>query len=288
MKKRVLILCLLAAVALVVLSLLIVPLVLKVDSKVLYWPELEAEAYSDAWVFCHQHGDHSARQYNDYVTEYYDDEFLTLVEAFRAFRPVRRVHSLSQASQWVGSVSFDGKNGRNTSFEIQLEEGVYLLRGLSSINTYVYWQLSEEDAATLLAFCNCENHGKPDASQQRICDAEQVRAVTLTRKQEEEITTVLTDEQIESLCTYLQEHLLTRRMDYRYRFGITLSRGGWSADITMTDGSVYRLMYQGPGQYRLLLGEVSEGKSAPDRWIAAELEEENPFATLPDLLEDTP
>ena len=287
MKKRVLIFCFFAAVALVVLSLQIVPLALKIDSNVLYWPELDAEAYSDAWVFCNQHDDSDVQHFNDYVTEFYDDQFLSLVEAFRAFRPVRRVHSLSQKSQWVASFCFDVEIGNNTSFDVYLTEEGYLLQGLSTINTRGYWLLSEEDAATLLAFCNCENHG-PDTSHWLLCDPEKVISAVLTQKQEEEISTPLTQTQIDTLCAYLQEHLMPLRMDDYYRFVVAPPRGGWSVDFAMADGRAYRLQYLGEGQYRLLFGAVPEGETRPKGHRVSQLEKENVFSSLPELLEEVP
>jgi len=145
----------------------------------------------------------------------------------------------------------------------------------------------DEDAAlALYEMVVCDHPALTPTLRERLCDPEQVISATLTQRPEEEVTASLSEEQIQTLCAHLQEHLLPLQMNRTFGVGVALPRGGWSIDFALTDGCTYRLLYQGVGQYRLLLGLVKAG--SPLRWISYELEEDNPFDALPQLLEDAP
>lgn len=145
----------------------------------------------------------------------------------------------------------------------------------------------DEDAAlALYEMVSCDHPAFTPTLRERLCDPEQVISATLTQRPEEEVTAPLSEEQIQTLCAHLQEQLLPLQMNRTFGVGVALPRGGWSVDFALTDGCTYRLLYQGVGQYRLLLGLVKAG--SPLRWISYELEEDNPFDALPQRLEEVP
>jgi len=185
------------------------------------------------------------------------------------------------------TVTFKDRNRDAEVYVLKHRRGNYYL---SCVTQWGTWQISEQGTRELMAYIRCDHPTFEQSPRELLCDAQKIEAasITLPREREDPVTTALTAEQIEALCTFLSKHPFEVKTRRHYTVVLPVSAGGWSMDLCMEDGYTYRLQYLGPGQYRLLFGLVPEGENNPDSMCAYQLEEENPYANLPDLLEDAP
>ena len=197
--------------------------------------------------------------------------------------------SVTENNGWEArcELSLRTRTGKFEGYILLEKNGSYRLRGTHYYRT---WELSEEGALALLAYASCSHPAFSETPRELICEADNIVRAELTTCVDlgKTVTTALSEAQIETLCAFLGEHLLQQEeTDGNYR-QITVRADGWLIEFRMADGYVYRLQYLGAGQYRLLFGAVPEGETRPKGHRVSQLEKENVFSSLPELLEEVP
>ena len=179
----------------------------------------------------------------------------------------------------------------DATYYLSEEDGRYVLGGLGRNGKMTGWYISDADAQALIDLCPCSTEPYYHNPREYISDPAHITSASLLTWTEEAWAdpVELTQMQIEALCTFLQENLVSAKFS-SLPLGIHPDgENGWQVTITTQEGIIWRVQYN---DFRHCLSLCCTFPHGEQPQTAARytypLAEKANIVGLPELLEEVP
>lgn len=249
--RHLIVIALVFAIILAALTPLVVPLGLEVEHRFnllpsrTQFPKLRARDIESCVITCQAQSD-AAKEWRIFglSTRTRPQEFDALCQALNEAPETISKHENPGGE--ICSIVLYPKTERARRFTLHYAGEKYSLVSTARNRRPATWYISEESAQALLSFCPC--NGEPyDTPRSALCLPENITKAEFTVWVDDTYADActLTPEQIETLCAFLEEHLIPLRVGATQHHPLMAPSGdnGWKVMFTMADGSAWRLVY---------------------------------------------